>query len=499
MSILENSFALAVYFGVVLGARLIPFVWSRAYGIDNWYWKLYLEEYRRTGRIPVTLPYYLLEHQEQWYPPLFPWLVGKLPEKVEERAGWLVAPVLDALTGVLIAGYVHFVFGMVAASVTALVYALSPVLEDYNVQLNPRTLGNLLYTALMLLLLQRNLPLPAVVFAAGLLLGLIALLHKMTLQLTLFSLLLLSPFVGWKTASLVFLAGLAMAFLLSGGFYWKVLLAHWDIVTFWNRNWRWLNAHQYYDSPLYAHLRSTEYRDARLHREGVRGVLHHLKLLAGMLPASLCLFAALAIVRGDVFPESRSAFWAWFFAVESFALLTTFVPQLKCLGAGILYQFNAAVPTALLAGMLVAPGFSIWSVGAALCNGMGFLWVLRRLRQKARAGQNSFTQDLSAMFDVLRAKPDGPVWCIPLHICDAAAYFSRKPIMWGGHSFGFSILEPVFPVLRISLEEVFRRFHVRYLVVDKRYVPELMRHFAEQIGQPVFECGHYALWEREPS
>jgi len=493
MSILENSFALAVYFGVVLGARLIPFVWSRAYGIDNWYWKLYLEEYRRTGRIPVTLPYYLLEHQEQWYPPLFPWLVGKLPEKVEERAGWLVAPVLDALTGVLIAGYVHFVFGMVAASVTALVYALSPVLEDYNVQLNPRTLGNLLYTALMLLLLQRNLPLPAVVFAAGLLLGLIALLHKMTLQLTLFSLLLLSPFVGWKTASLVFLAGLAMAFLLSGGFYWKVLLAHWDIVTFWNRNWRWLNAHQYYDSPLYAHLRSTEYRDARLHREGVRGVLHHLKLLAGMLPASLCLFAALAIVRGDVFPESRSAFWAWFFAVESFALLTTFVPQLKCLGAGILYQFNAAVPTALLAGMLVAPGFSIWSVGAALCNGMGFLWVLRRLRQKARAGSFSVDANLRETLEKLRELPKGNVLCIPMYLCDAVAYFSRKPIAWGGHSIGFEKLEPIFPIMKIDINVFIKKYSIKYIFLFLPYAESIKKKILEENFLLIYKNNSYEI------
>ena len=481
-----------IFFATVFAARMIPFIWSRSYGVDNWYWKLYFEEYRKTKKIPVKLPYYLLEYEEQWYPPLFPWLIGKLPQKTEEKIGWILSPAIDGLTGSMIGVYALFSFGLPASLAAVLMYALSPILEDYNVQLNPRVLGNFLYTSMVLLLLRFHSSSWSALFAAALLLALIALLHKMTMQISLFTLLCLAPLAGWRVFLIVPLAGFASAFLLSKGFYWKVLQAHWDIVTFWNRNWRWLNAHQYYDSPLYAHLRPEGYAERRLHRSGISGLYHHIKLLAGMLPSALVLIPGAAFSSAHDHPS-----FFWLCVVILFAGLTTLVPFLKCLGAGYYYQFNAAAPAAILTGLFASRGdffSSFISTAAVALSSCVFVWIVFRLRKKALSGQGAMDEDLREILLHLKNLPKGNVWCAPFTLCDAAAYISRQAMAWGGHGMGFEALESFFPILRISFGEAVQRLKISYILLDKRYINNHYNALPDQNMKKQFEKGAYSLY-----
>jgi hypothetical protein len=47
-------------------------------GVDQWFWKTYIETYRRERQFPPKLPQYALD-EEQWYPPLFPLFLARLP------------------------------------------------------------------------------------------------------------------------------------------------------------------------------------------------------------------------------------------------------------------------------------------------------------------------------------------------------------------------------------------------------------------------------------
>ena len=70
---------------IVLGVFLLAYVlravpqWlsPQGLGVDHWFWKTYIETYRRERRFPPELPQYVLD-EAQWYPPLFPMLLARL-------------------------------------------------------------------------------------------------------------------------------------------------------------------------------------------------------------------------------------------------------------------------------------------------------------------------------------------------------------------------------------------------------------------------------------
>jgi hypothetical protein len=111
-------------------------------GVDQWYWKSYIETYRRDQGFPPDLPQYLLE-EHQWYPPLFPLLMAHLPKVVFDRYGHWIAILIDLLRMMLLLGVASWLSdgNLYAVGIAGLVYATTPILISYNIQLNPRGLG----------------------------------------------------------------------------------------------------------------------------------------------------------------------------------------------------------------------------------------------------------------------------------------------------------------------------------------------------------------------
>ena len=256
-------------------------------GIDHWFWKSYIETYRRTRQFPPQLPQYILD-EAQWYPPVFPLLLARLPAAFFERWASHIAIAIDLFRMALLLLIVGWQSdGSTAALVVAgLVYATTPIHVYYNVQLNPRGLGAVMLDALLMVLLwtaYQGGPWWGWLIAV-LLGGLILLTHKMTSQLMVFVVAGTAAVYGRWELLLLLPASVVTALVLSRGFYWRVLRAHWDIVSFWNRNWRWVAADQIRESPIYGD--QTYERPEKLHKSGFRGVRSHCTILFGFNPAA---------------------------------------------------------------------------------------------------------------------------------------------------------------------------------------------------------------------
>ena len=75
--------------------RFIPhLIAPHGVGVDHWYWKSYIEEYRKNRRFPPVLPQFLLE-LHQWYPPLFPLIMAKLPKSIFDRNSHILSIGID--------------------------------------------------------------------------------------------------------------------------------------------------------------------------------------------------------------------------------------------------------------------------------------------------------------------------------------------------------------------------------------------------------------------
>ncbi len=454
---MTTSAVAAACFLLALLLRLVPAVVNRGEsGVDHWYWRAFTEAARRQKAFPPDLPQYRLD-VAQWYPPLFPRLLVLFGRVLERPAPAVLVPVLIDIARMSLIVFAADRLGLrdpSSAGTALLLYALTPVLVAYNIQLNPRGLGALFLDSLFLLLLLSDGP--AAIVGAVVLVALIALTHKMTFQLYVF-LAAWFALAGDGRALLALPLGLLAAWIASGGYYAKVLRAHAEILGFWRRQWPWLMADPLLESPIYG---TPGYETpSKAHRSGAAGIFHHLRRLVRYHPAAWIAMALLAAV-----PAPLGLVENWLIATIFFALLTQVAPPFKFLGMGDLYMFNAAMPAALLFGLKSAEG-GPWRLGAVAGGLLGFAAILAFYRL-ARHRSLASDPDFAALLSDLAARPRGAVLCLPPAWYDYVAYRTGQPVLFGGHGYGFTKLEPFFPVIRIPFREMAERHDLSYVATD---------------------------------
>lgn len=477
--------------------RLIPSkLTPHGGGVDQWFWRAYIEKVRRDGRFPPDLPQFRLD-RAQWYPPLFPWLLAKAPPAVFERYAGLVAISLDLLRLGSLIGAVRLISGSeMAVLVAGLVYVLTPLLTTYNMQLNPRGLGALFLDALWLCLL-------ALYYFSGptylwgvacVLAGLVFITHKMTTQVFLFVLLATVAVSGeWRLLGLI-PGGMLAALVISGGFYRRVLLAHADIIRYWFRNWRWSGSNPILESPIYGEPGFES--PSKFYRRGLAAWVRRLQFVIGFNPwmIAVMLVGGLAVAQGSALSAVEMAIYFWLMATFAFGLLTTLVPQLRCFGQGYLYGYNGAFPAAMAWGLTyLGQGETMaWRFIAALgvvASGFALFKFFQALRSSRTM---KVDEQLERALSRLAELPEGTVMCLPQHWHDVAAYRTGKPVAFGGHGYGFDLLQPVFPRLLVPVKDFLAAHQIRYLLLWQNYVND--KFLADLPAASVEAFGDYRLY-----
>jgi hypothetical protein len=477
--------------------RLLPHHFAPGgIGVDHWYWKAYIDAYRKDGKIPPELPQFLLE-EHQWYPPLFPLLVARLPKRVFESYSYTIANGIDMVRMLFAMAIILILTGQYTPMlVVGVIYTLTPILISYNAQLNSRCVGALFLDIVIIsiILLTCHTGLWWLWIPTALFSGLILLTHKMTTQLLWFLSLSAGVLSGnWRFILLIPIS-IVMALMLSKGFYFKTLRAHWDIVTFWNRNWRWISAHPVLESPIYGipgYETPTKY-----YRSGLKGFFRRMMYLIGFNPWAWSLLAAACYMYGVGTRPTPVGFWIiqWLAAILLFACLTTFIPAMRCLGQGYLYLYNSSFPAALAAGIIWrAPGHNavvdaILSAASMLCV-ISIVLYFCTLKKSKTLKADSFMIDALERLCLL---PDGAVICFPQHWHDVVAYKSAKAVLFGAHGYGFKRLEFIFPRLTKPISDVINEHNVKYLLTYNGYLPA---NFLEDLpAANVEKFGQYRLY-----
>ena len=465
-------------------------------GIDHWFWKAYIEEFRRSGRFPPSLPQYVLD-EEQWYPPVFPLVLAFLPSALFDRWNRAVAIAIDLVRMLLLLAVAYWQSdgNPAVVALAGLLYATTPIQISYNIQLNPRGLAALILDVVLILLLVQmsGSELWWIWGVIGLLSGVVLLTHKMTTQL--FWFVILGTAVIYRHWWLLALipASLLSAMILSGGFYWKVLRAHWDIVSFWHKHWPWIGADLIRESPIYGD--SKYERPEKLHQSGWRGFFWHWIVLLGFGPAAwIACLLTYERLTGSPFLIYPTPLLVWLLLPCLFAVLTTFVAPLKCLGAGYLYVYNTSVLASLVLALTFqytrAPWLSTPVVVLALA--LNVAGVLAYYRQFHRSKRARVQDELEEVIDRLREMPRGVVMCVPANWYEVVAYKTGQPVLWGGHGYGFRRLEPTWPRFLIPFSEIVRRYNVRYLITMEGMLTPAV---AAEIPSAVRVCkGNYQLY-----
>jgi len=452
-----------------LGARMAFIRQGADRRVDHHYWLVVAQALRADPRLPpIIRGRYLLEDERQSYPPFFAWFLSWFrPEFLERRAVGLSQIADLGLIGVLIVfGVVSGVTGW-AMAIGAAVIGLAPVLVAYNVQVNPRSWGNLfLSVKLMAEVLAVGMAgsyeiafwAVAIAATAGVILS-----HKMSTQFMLALWPAWAIVLGSWAVATIPLFGLIVATAITGPTFarlqWR---SHADIVRFWHRHWRNLGAHAVRQSPIYG---SPGGPDGRFHGQGLRGVVQHLKNVVAYLPLGV-----LAPVVLFIAPAPPAWLLAWFAGAYAMALLTLFVPFLKCFGGGHHYVFNAVLPAVLWWMLAVETGDPV--VQALLAIGLIVTLAALVLGWRQRAGRGGTSDpDLAAARAALAKRSRAPIAVFPLVTAEVVASDGRNPVLWGGHGYGFRLLEPIFPVVSAPLGATLRGHGTGLVLWDSTYWP----------------------------
>jgi hypothetical protein len=504
MGVTKEAFAFLTFSSLLfigLWVRIRPLRANATLGVDHWYWLLCAEDVKRRRRLPPRLPYFMLEIEEQWYPPLFAGLLALLPTKWLKDHGGKMSQLIDLIQGLVIfLGVLWFSDSPAIAFLSGVSYIFAWFPFSYNTQLQPRGLANLLLTLAMGGLWSYidtgsfNMWVGVLVISVILLF-----LHKMTVQMWVIYLLGFSVWAwDWKILVLI-PASVLLALIVSKGFYIKILRAHWDIISFWHENIKYLGSHQYYESSLYwkEGFASTAFHQ-RVWRHQVRKLLSLFKYNAFILLFPVLAYHTVSHSQGKL----QSFLCLWLGMTYLWALMTTFVPYFLALGAGHYYLYQTFFPLFLLTALsihfmtvsLQSWLFVFWGIGLVYsvvkwetyCRSI-------TLHKTANVGD-----DLKEVLNYLKALPKDGIFCIPFQLPDGVACWARKKVFWGGHSYGFhTLLKPYFPVMRQDVKETLKSKPLNYLLFWRGYLKSLkdIGLEGEKDIRYLFGKGEYELYE----
>jgi len=470
-------------------------------GVDNWYWLLCIEDVKRSHRIPARLPYFMLEIEEQWYPPLYSFIMSLFPMEILKRHGGKIAQLMDLLNGgIIFLSVLWLSDNITVAFISCFSYIIAFFPLSYSHQLQPRGLANFLLS-LIVIGLWFYIDTRSLLIWLGILIFsvLILFLHKMTTQLWAVYLLGFGIWAKDWTLSALLPTSMLLAIMISKGFYLKVLKAHWDIITFWHENIKHLGGHPYYESPLY---RKEGFSSTAIHQ---RGFHHQLRKLWSLFLCNVFIIVLPLFIYFDPFrsPHDLASFiWWWLGLTYLWAILTTFVPYFKALGAGIYYLYQSFLPLFLLTahGIREMPLhlqwglFILWAIAIFFS---GIQWE-KYCRSVAVHKDNERQRDLHEVLDYLKGLPHDGVFCIPFTLPDITAYWTRKKVFWGGHGYGFhTYLRPYFPIMRENVLETLKKKSLTYVLFWQRYL-DSVEDIGLEVGQNLrflLSKGEYDLYE----
>lgn len=505
------DFVLASLLGVVLvtvaiAVRLGIHVGLHPGGVDTWYYLASAAALRRSRRLPISLPQYLLHDKTESYPPGFILFLSVFPQPWVRRYFWLVSPCIDGLHLLLL--YLitlRLTNSLFAAVVAGAVYAVTPQLIAETRSLNPRAFGLLLSSIAFYMILRITLPPEEavhstlglqpwwLVFSAWLVTALLFLTHTTTSIAFLVAASALTVIFGdWRYLGFGS-AGLAGAVVLSGGFYLRVIKNHLHAIRFWRRNSRYRGAHPIDDSPIYGHPSSRKsvanWQAGGAARSAIRLLGENPFLVPMLLIAT---------------PSLTVEFWGpriywWALAILFWAFAVTFVRPLRVFGPGYIYMKASVFPTAFSLA-LVTSGPEAWRSAPAIIIGLSFLLSMAAiavfytyLRTRRSEHTSSTPPDLAKVASELATLGGDGILCLPSMYADFVSFASGKKVLWGGHSGDLSNFEAVFPVIRRPLDELIEQYEIDYVLLDLAYTdPKLLR--LDEKLHPISSHGTFWLY-----
>lgn len=469
LKVLDNSLTFLVFsvpFFLVI--RFFPMWGSRDWGCDTYYFLLCRSIFRNKKSIPIKVGgIFILDHHEEWYPPLFTLFISFLPDFVIKKYYWAISNIVDLFLINFFCVWVGSYIGWGEAVIILTFYAASPGLVSEFSSLTSRAVAALFFTCLIfsvVVSVQYN-SLPALAISC-LLMWVLIFTHKLTVQLLWFVL----PFCAvvfldyWFLIPLV--GGYLLSFIFTPKMTVKIIRAHYDILIFWSVFWPDLGKHQLYQSPLYGNP-SDELGGWFNIQNYWLDIKKQIKLLLGGSPFGPALLPSL-FVFGELDWATQFAMVVAL-AIYFWSAATSFLTFLRAFGEGVKYLKFAEVFTlyvvvnAIFSGSILTVILSTFAVVMTL---RGYVRAFHNFKDRELQLTRQDGVQLTPLYEFIKHQPSIRLLVLPLHLADRTAYETRKPVLWGAHGYGFKNLHGFFPVLTKPIEYFINRYALTHALID---------------------------------
>lgn len=468
--------------GIGLWIQIRPLLGNRYFGVDTWR-HLVVADYIRCHRhYPGRMPDKYLIDEPCDYPPLFRYVLALIPKRLLEHSHWLVSPSLTALHSLLLFGVTWRLTASPAAGWLAqVIYGVTPLVVMENASMTTRACSSLLFTVAAGGLMA-GVMIPSWGWGIGgvMAVALLVLTHKMAVQA------LAVLVVGWGMLSgtpwypVGMVAGMAVAAVLSRGFYVKVLTGHLAMLRWWRQNIRYRYAHQVRGLP----------RPHETTSDKVFWIYQQIRKAPWV--AVVGANPWMVVVLGFGAWAWRTGRWAWLgfpapitvglvqwcVILWVTALAIRSIPAIEFLGEGERYAGYASFPTALLVStviwhMLGTPRGAWVLIGVMAIAVLGCLlpvFVLQRTLV-VQDDERSVTPALRELYARIDALPgEVRLASFPLHLADSAMYFTRAKVLSTDSTLGhLKYYTPFFPVLRVPVATLIQQYRLTHLLINEHF------------------------------
>lgn len=107
----------------------------------------------------------------------------------------------------------------------------------------------------------------------------------------------------------------------------------------------------------------------------------------------------------------------------------------------------------------------------------------------------SKNEDFSNALNFFKNSTLDRVMVIPFQLPDEIAYKTSKKVFWGGHGYGFLLLELYFPVFNQKVEKAIEDWNLGAIFLQKDYWPDFFQKVDMSIFNIVFENKQYVILE----
>jgi hypothetical protein len=410
------------------------------------------------------------------YPPIFPFLLSFIPtEKLKNLQGF-IAPLFDAIQIVLIYFASMYLVGDIKAAILAqVIYMLTPMIAIENSYMTPRSLGYVNFTLAVLPLVIFHYVNNPWFYVAGMVFSVfIFLTHRFAMQAFLFISIFFTFYLNSPIFIQAYLIGFICAVLFTRGYYLRVLKGHLSNIYFWvcNLDYRW--AHQ---------VRGVPKQDKKIEQDWVGKVNTFMSVfspiaLFGLNPWALSSFITVAAWYFHWFSISPMfltfAVWIIFFYVFGSTVLK--VKRLMPIGEGQRYMEMATVPASILSASLffelLNTPFKSWVIAglALVLTGNLALILVIQVKGIIKDRNRSITDDMWNVFDFMNTyKGKMRVICVPHQNTTMTVYCTNKPVFVNADNPGLLRIQEVYPILRLSLEELKEKYDLTHALVKESF------------------------------